>query len=215
VLFLVLLALLLDLALPGGAKASRAYFCGAMMAQIHAPIPSLTDDYYVHIGAALHRWATLEYQLMTIIWEALKLDNKTGRVLTVGMNCPTLTGILRNLHRRWVTDKAITSDIRELCNDIKKTVPFRNYLAHGIWTADPKHEKVTPWLNYMKDGDERILPGAEQVTPQMLADFASVVQTLNIRASDLLKRIRSAPPPLLDTSDEQNPPNGSAPSQNQ
>ena len=166
---------------------------------------TLPDTYYVHIGAALHRWATLEYMLMTIIWEALKLDNKAGRVLTVGMNVPTLTGILRNLPRRWVTDPTIAKDIRSLCSEIKDHVEFRNYLAHGIWTVDPKDETHTPWLNYMKDGQDRILPGSEAVKPETLRVFSDLVGALVHQAGDILKRVRAAPPPLLDTTDEQIP----------
>jgi hypothetical protein len=186
-----------------GARSGSGFFLGALAMKIHSPLLSLTDEYYVHIGAALHRWATLEYILMAIIWEALKLDNKAGRVLTVGMNIPTLTGILRNLHRRWVTDVAIAKDLRSLCNKIKDHVEFRNYIAHGVWTTNPDDEKRTPWLNYMKDAENRILPGAEAVTPLMLNAFAQNVAGLVTQADDLLGRIRRAPTPLLDTSDEQ------------
>ena len=167
--------------------------------QIHSPLSVLPDSYYVHIGSALQKWAILEYMLMTIIWEALKLDNKAGRALTVGMNIPTLTGILRNLHRQWVTDPAITEDIRVLCNDIKEHVVTRNNLVHGIWTADHQAENRVPHLNYMKEAAQRILPHAEAVKPEQLRDFAEIVNILVNRSSGLLTRIRNAPAPMPDT----------------
>lgn len=173
------------------------------MAQIHSALLSLTDPYYLHMGTALHRWATLEYQLMNIIWAALGLDSKTGRVLTVGMNLPTLSGVLRNLPRRWITDPSISKEIRSICDHIREEVAFRNFLAHGVWSADPNDPNRTPWLNYMKDAKERILPGAEQVSPKLLRQFAERVGKLNHRAEHLLKQIRSAPPPSLDKDDKQ------------
>lgn len=173
------------------------------MAMTHNVILSLDDRYHAPIGSILTKWATLEHQLQVIIWAALGLDNKTGRVLTVGMGSKTLVGILKNLHRRWITDPTIKQELNLLANDVRKHSEMRNFIAHGIWTIDGNNPADIPWLNYMKEGEHRILPGAEQITPEQLTDYSEVIASLNKTASDLLKKIRNAPPPLPDTTDEQ------------
>ena len=172
---------------------------------IHAPLLRLPDTYYPPIGAILHGWATLEYLLKSIIWDALGLDDPTGRVLTVGMNIQPLVGILRNLPRRWVTDPSMTDDIRSLCNDTEEAAKFRNAIVHGVWTADPNDPELIPWLSFMKEGAERILPTTQQIGPDYLCQFAQTVHQLNQRADTLVERIRNAPAPLLDTPDERIP----------
>jgi hypothetical protein len=175
------------------------------MAMIHSVLLSLHDSYHAPIGSILTKWATLEHQLQAIIWAALDLDNKAGRVLTVGMGSKTLVGVIKNLHRRWVTDPTIKQELNSLANAVREHSEMRNYLAHGIWTIDPINPDDTPWLNYMKDGEHRILPGAEQVTPEQLAEYAKIIATLNERAEEILLKIKDAPPPWPDISDEQSP----------
>lgn len=48
------------------------------MVQIHKVLKILPDDYYTQIGAIVAKWATLEYLLQTIIWNAMKLGKKRG-----------------------------------------------------------------------------------------------------------------------------------------
>lgn len=169
------------------------------MAQIHSLAISLTDPYYTAIGAIAMRWAALEYILQNIIWRAMKLDNKQGRVLTIGMNTQPLTGIIRNPPRRWVTDEKIKADIKSLLEDIDTWVEWRNSIVHGVWTSDPTKPTEAPWLNYMKKGHERLLPSAEQVTPAYMDHIAEAISTLNERALAILNSVGGVQPPSQET----------------
>ena len=170
------------------------------MVQIHSLLLSLEDPYYLQLGAIAQQWAALEYQLQNIIWRAMGLDNKQGRVLTVGMSPDALSGVLRNLPRQWITDDNIKIELKELLNDIKDNIEWRNAFIHGIWTADANKPDDLPWLNYIKSGEERILPRAQQVTPEYLHLFAQTVDALNHRASAILEAIGGVQPPSPEIS---------------
>lgn len=161
---------------------------------------SLRDPYYIHIGAIIHRWATLEYLLQNIIWKAMDLDREQGRVLTMGMGTQAICGVLRTLPKKWVTEKHIQDDLKELLDLVWERKEFRNYLAHGVWTAETGKKDGHPWLNYMKSGDERITPGAEEITPELLRDLAQLVDEMNQKALALLKKLGGPQPPSREKS---------------
>jgi len=159
------------------------------MVRVQRVVLELGEPYYTEIGAILHKWATLEYLLQNIIWRAMGLDNKKGRVLTLGMGINTLLGVLRNLPRRWINDKTITAQLGDLIREVSLKVEMRNHLSHGIWTVDPDDASQTPQLNYMKTGPDRITPGAEPITPVQLREFAGVVAILCQCAERLLQAV--------------------------
>jgi hypothetical protein len=162
---------------------------------------SLTDPYYLHIGAIVHKWATMEYLLQNIIWRAMGLDREQGRVLTIGMGVEVLSGVLRNLPRKWITDQKIKDDLQALLKLVKDHVEYRNYLVHGVWTADLEKKDDPPWLNYMKTGEQRIMPGAEQLSPESLHNFALVIEQMNERARLILQALGGPQPPSPNKSE--------------
>jgi len=168
------------------------------MVRVQRVALELDEPYYTEIGAILHKWATLEYLLQNIIWRAMKLDNKQGRVLTMGMGINGLVGILRNLPRRWISDEGIAAELSKLIKAVQDKVEMRNYLSHGVWTIDPQDASQTPQLNYMRIGSERIMPGAEAITPDQLREFAMVVTKLDEWAHGILVTIGGVDAPATD-----------------
>lgn len=164
----------------------------------------LPDEYYTQIGAIIAKWATLEAQMMFIIWRAMGLENEEGRVLTVGMGTQVLCGILRNLPRKWVTDEKLKVALSQLVKFVSDSADSRNYLAHGMWTKYP--DDPLPYLNFMKSGEHRILPGAQAVTPEQLGYFSKSLDAMNQLAAQIAHVLGgNVAPPLPDTLGEQNP----------
>lgn len=175
------------------------------MSRIGTVIPVLPDEYYTQIGAIIAKWATLEYQMMAIIWRAMGLSNVEGRVLTVGMGTQVLCGILRNLPRKWITDDVTKKQIGDLVKAVSESTDLRNYFAHGIWTRfkdDP-----LPYLNFMKQGEHRMMPEAQALSPSEIKKFSDVLDAINHLAAQILGKLGAGDvaPPLPDTHGEQNP----------
>jgi hypothetical protein len=140
-----------------------------------------------------------------IIWRALGLDNKEGRVLTGGMGTQVLCGILRNLPKRWITDEGVKKALAELVEFASGRADARNYLAHGIWTEHPE-VPGTPYLNFMKTGEQRIMPAAQAVKPAELEVFGDALDRVNRLAIQIIHALGAdACAPMPDTSGEPNP----------
>lgn len=183
--------------------------------QTHRLTLSLSDQYYLHIGAVIHRWATLEYLMMAIIWKSMGLGNKEGRVLTVGMGTQVLAGILRNLPRKWITDEAIVKKLKQLTDEVSEHHELRNYLAHGVWTyPEDKAAPRVPFLNFMKSGEHRLLPGGEPVTPEQLAILARSIGELNQLADEIHSALPGPAASSLSTPEEPEPLGFPNPAQN-
>jgi hypothetical protein len=174
------------------------------MARVGNLLLHLPDDHYTQIGAVITKWATLEFQMMAIIWRAMELDNIEGRVLTVGMGTQVLCGILRNLPKKWIVDNDVKADVIKLTDGVSKYAEGRNFLAHGIWTVFP--DDSAPYLNFMKKAEHRILPAAQPVKPDELKLFSQILDQLNLLANGILGRLGGdVAPASPDKPDEQNP----------
>lgn len=168
-------------------------------------ITALPDEYNVQIGAIIAKWATLEYQMMTIIWRAMGMDNVEGRVLTVGMGTQVLCGVLRNLPKKWITDELIKQELAKLVKAVNEYVDARNNIAHGIWTK--YEDDPLPYLNFMKQSNHRIMPASQAISPTQLRAFSKTLDVLNQMAAGVVLGLGSGDgaPPLPDTRGEQNP----------
>lgn len=149
---------------------------------------SLTDNYYVVIGACLSRWAALEYEIQNIIWAAMGLTIEEGRVLTVGMGLQALVGISRNLGKRVIKDEQIKKEIEELMDRVWEYYDFRNNLAHGIWTFIESNP--VPHLTYMKEAHHRFVPGIEPITTQQMFTFSQDVLGFCQKAEEIAVKLR-------------------------
>jgi hypothetical protein len=103
------------------------------MAQIHTIPLDIPARHYGAIGQVVAQWARLEYMLQALIWRAMGLDNKQGRVLTVAMPGRALFGALRSLELRWIKDRQTANAIRTLARDAQRLKDERDAIAHGVW----------------------------------------------------------------------------------
>ena len=175
------------------------------MTRIGKVIPKLPDEYNTQIGAIIMKWATLEFQMMVVIWRAMGLDNVEGRVLTAGMSTEVLLGILANLPRKWITDSVIKEELSRLVKAVRDRKNFRNNIARGIWTL--YKDDPLPHLNFMKQGDQRIMPDAQAVTPSDLKGFSISLDQMNQLADQIVRKLGTGDvvAPLPDIHGEQNP----------
>ena len=161
------------------------------MARIQTVPLDIPNEYYSAIGAVLAKWALLEWQVQNVIWSSIGIGPKEGRTLTIGMHSQTLTAILRNLPRKWITDASLNKEVIALADGMKALVPSRNYLAHGIWAYDENDPKQKLHLQFMKEGKHRILPGSEPWEPQHLRLIAANIRVFNKAAHRINVRIQN------------------------
>ena len=156
------------------------------MIREYANAMDLPAEYYTAIGEMMFRWAQLEHQMQEIIWRAMRIDNKQGRTLTVGMGSKVLCATLKTLTRQWL----ITAKDKQRANSIAKgagkIAEFRNYLAHGSWEFPSGGDQKNLHLIYMKETAHRILPKAVKHTPEEIRKKAGQLRQLNKRAQDLI-----------------------------
>jgi hypothetical protein len=158
------------------------------MAQIHVVAEGLPPEYYAPFGELIFRWAQLEYQMQEIIWRAMGLDNKQGRVLTIGKDARAIIQTLRTITLRWTnnaTDKQLACSI---AHGATQVIEFRNHLAHCSW-QHPPGEPDNVYLHYMKEKEERLLPKAKKHDPDEIRAKADKLQKLNEKAAKLIARL--------------------------
>lgn len=107
------------------------------MAHFDNPVMDLPLSYYSAIGEFAFRFAQLEYQLHEIVWMALDLTYKAGRVLTIGTDVRVLCGMVNTITTGalWVTNKTRIQEMNHIANNARKLSKLRNRLAHGSWQA--------------------------------------------------------------------------------
>ena len=156
----------------------------------------LPDRYYAPIGETLYRWALLEFQIQAVIWRALGINNKQGRILTVGMDARVLVGILRTLMRYAAANKIEARMMKSLADDTQNLADSRNILAHGAWMYPIGGNPSDVYLHYMKKAHERIVPFAQKYRPRQITATATKIRKLNERAGRLIKRIEKRQPEM-------------------
>lgn len=154
------------------------------MVRVFANSQWLPEDYYTAIGEIIFRWAQLEYQMQEIIWRAMRLDNKQGRTLTIGMDARTLSAIVSSLHKRWLDTPQEKQRAGSIAKGVRKLADFRNNIAHGSWQFPEGGNQKDVWLIYQRE--DRILPKAKQHEPPFLRRQAKILAALNRKAQDLI-----------------------------
>jgi len=161
------------------------------MPQIHNLPLNLPVRYCSAIGEVVARWARLEIGLQILLWRAMGLDNRQGRVLTVGMPARALFGALRSLKHNWVGDAGTETTIRALVKDAEAAKNERDAIVHGVWG----HTKGKPRplrILRMKFGDQRVMPRSYPLTPADMTTPAANLKELNKRADGLIRLVVAA-----------------------
>ena len=166
------------------------------MAQFDDPVMDLPQNYYDAIGEYMFRFAQLEYQLHEIVWMAIDLNYRSGRILTIGTDVRVLCGMIQTIRLaeiKWIS-KARTQEMNSIAGHARKQIVFRNTLAHGSWQApkgDPKHAR----LHFMKEQHYRILPRYDpSLDAAKIFQKAGLLRGLNHRAKKLISLLNSERP---------------------
>jgi hypothetical protein len=168
------------------------------MAQHFDFVMDLPQDYYAAIGEFMFRTAQLEMQLHEILWRAISIDNKQGRVLTVGREAGAdirrmlNTVISEKSAGRWLSPKTAEGsrfirEIESLTKDAKDFIEFRNNLAHGAWQSPVGARDSRPQLLFMKTSDEKILARFDaKIDADHIRAQCTHLRALNLKAQRLL-----------------------------
>ena len=119
----------------------------------------------------------------------MRLDNKQGRTLTVGMNAKVLISVLGTLNRKWAANQTEKRAIKSLIRHAREVVDDRNHVAHGAWMYPRGGNPTDLYLHYMKESHQRIMPRAVKKRPRDLKATANKIKILNQRAEKLLHRL--------------------------
>jgi hypothetical protein len=160
------------------------------VAQLDSFPLNLPARHYAAIGQVVAQWARLEHVLRELIWRAMRLDNKQGRVLTVAMPERALFGVLRSLELRWVARHQTAVAIRELARDAQAVKPERDAIAHGVW-GRPVGQRRPIRLHRMRTPGERIMPRGDPLLPADVRAIAAKIRDLNRRADALVRLVEN------------------------
>jgi hypothetical protein len=158
------------------------------MAKIQYLPLNLPAQHYRAIGEVTARWARLEFILQMLIWRAMDIDNKAGRVLTLKSAAPKLLDMTRKLEYRWIGDRQTVAALRVFAKDAEALYAERNALVHGIWGRFKGRPK--PLTLHRMDGKTgKVLPTGDELTPNAMLATAGKIHQLNRRADALLSTV--------------------------
>lgn len=167
------------------------------MVRIDEAAVNLPHEYYPAIGEFVFRYAQLEYLLNEIVWRCMDIDNKQGRVLTIGSDISVLIGTINTVlgTPRWVQSNHIKGEAGNILKVVKDNKALRNQLAHGSWQFPKNGSPANVFMHYMKEADDRIVPTAKRLTPETLHKASGKLKATIERAKRLILEIERARPP--------------------
>lgn len=172
------------------------------MAVVRDFVLNLPHQYYLAIGEFMFRAGQLEVQMQEILWRAIDLDNRQGRVLTVGTAAKTVRAMLQTVvsdeaREQWIkkhTPKGKTI-IQRICSLVHKSKEFadlRNKIAHGSWQSPVRGDKSDARLVYMRERDEKYLARTDpNLDDSYLHKKCAELRSLNMKAHELLRLLNT------------------------
>lgn len=167
------------------------------MVSFEHPAMDLEQEYYSAIGEFIFRYAQLEYQMHELVWFALDIGYKKGRILTIGTDSKVLRGMLATIT---ATDKYLhiarhKQEINSICGLSKKLYSIRNYLVHGSWqSADASSKNAA--IHEMKE--HRLMPPRSKLRYGDIYQHVSALKQKNALAQRLIVELGGVRPPSLD-----------------
>lgn len=168
------------------------------MERFDHPAMDLEPEYYPAMGEFIFRYAQLEYQMHEIVWFAVKLGYKEGRILTIGTDSRVLRSMLLTITSTdsWIASKTHKQEINSLCATSQSFNSMRNYLAHGSWQSPDATAKGAT-IHYMKQAEERLLPKRSKITHAEIYAAASKLKQMNALAQRLIVQLGGKAPTSL------------------
>lgn len=153
------------------------------------PLMDVPSSYCSAIGEIAARWNWLENQLGVIIREGFELDKKEGRVLTVGMGVKPKCNILRMVALKWITDRALQEQVRQLAKDCQNMIDPRNEYVHGLY-GHPVGQPNRIGRMIMGSGEERYMPKFMETSVAQIQQRATELREIQQRAQAITRRIK-------------------------
>jgi len=169
------------------------------MSQIDTVVTALPHEYCQPIGEFLFRFAQLEYQLQEVIWAALDLGPKEGRILTIGADGKALRQMAKTITGvdLWVKTKQHKQEINMVAEALRKHSEMRNAIAHGSWQS-PDGRSSGARLHFMKRSENRIVPKYKpSLDDRLIQKWASQLKSANERARKLISNLNAVRPSRL------------------
>jgi hypothetical protein len=159
----------------------------------------LPPSFVRQIGIIMVRWAYFEHAVRRLVWEAMGVDPKMGRIAVRDPRIDDrieMIGDIAYLRKLKIDEKALTT----LETGANEVLRWRDLLAHGIWIPQPHG-----WLiqmtsgNYPKDyltehRKRRINPEGVNVSIEGLRTVADGAKTLIENAIALREQIQAQAP---------------------
>lgn len=169
------------------------------MAQLNDFVMNLPHQYYPAIGEFIFRCGQLENQLHEILWRAIDINNKQGRVLTIGTDAKVVRGMLSTVTSDeskgfWIpiSEKTLRQTINSLVKNSKEFTKLRNKIAHGTWQSPVGGKAHDVRLLFMKEQDEKYYakfdPGLDDA---YIHRQCKQLKALNLKAKTLLLSLHS------------------------
>jgi len=170
------------------------------MAQLFGHPESIPKSHYKGVGEIVARWAMLEHHIERLLWKALNLDNKKGRLLTHSLGTRAKIQMLKTITLRWIASPKEQKEVRAIAKAADRLANRRHAIAHGIW-GHPLGKPTQIHLFYMREGHQRILPQVERIKASDLARVATAVRALDQRIIAATKglTVAGSSPPLTQS----------------
>lgn len=95
----------------------------------------LSDNHYTLIGKITVHSTYIENLLASFISSMVRINDRTGMIITAELNIKQLTSILYSLYKEQNDDEAKCKELREVLNKVEKSAAERNQIVHSVWGA--------------------------------------------------------------------------------
>lgn len=160
-------------------------------------VMDLPHEYYPCLGEFMFRCSQLEMQMHEILWRAMNIGNKEGRVLTIGAGAQTIRGMLSTVtsdetqgmwlsRKRDKIERRLIQEIDSLVSRSRDFTELRNRIAHGSWQS-PLGDHSDVQLLFMKEQSEKYLARIDRnIDKAYLYKQCRAIKALNVKAQLLI-----------------------------
>lgn len=167
------------------------------MATVCDFVMHLPQDYYPCLGEFMFRCSQLESQMHEVLWRAVNIGNREGRILTIGTANKALRGMLQSvtsdqmrghcLSKATARERKLIQEINSLVSKSREFTELRNRMAHGSWQSPIKGRYEDVQLLFMREQNEKYLARFDRsINDSFLQKKCRDLKALNIKAQLLI-----------------------------
>ncbi|MCB1591854.1 MAG: hypothetical protein KDI90_05325 [Alphaproteobacteria bacterium] len=154
----------------------------------------LPDRHYKQIGLIISSYSLIEHLTERIIWQLLKLDSRTGKIVTSSAKMQARIEILSTLAPVKFKNKPTVKECKESIEVIKTFYKKRNYFAHGFWFYDTKTK--TTWVTLSNENKANSNFVRKEFTDKNFEGLSDGLSKCSKYLHELLTDIESGNEPL-------------------